>query len=299
MDLNLLTVFEAVWEERHLSRAAERLGMTQSAASQALGRLRVTFEDELFLRTRKGMLPTPRAEALAGPVTDSLDQLREAMTPPSAFDPASSDRTFKIAFARYGELNLLPTLLNAVGSHRSNIKVVSHAGDRGNGVELVTTHAVDFGFDYQQPSDSRLASCLFEHEEMVVITRRDHPRLQGHLSKAQYFNEQHVILSVSDQRRALLEKVLSRENAARRILAEADQAVALPALVMETDALATVPRSVAQAMIFSQQVDLYELPVKVPSLPVYMFWHRLMESDPGHIWMKAQLLDCRARKGNR
>ena len=177
VDLNLLTVFEAIWEERQMSRAAARLGMTQPAASQALARLRLTFDDELFLRSRKGMLPTPRASALAVPITSALEQVREAVTPPLAFDPDNEERTFTIAFARYGELSLFPTLLKEIDRQSKTVRVRSHSGDSIDVADLLKKHSVDFGFDYREPQDSNLDSCLFEHEEMVVIARSDHPAI--------------------------------------------------------------------------------------------------------------------------
>ncbi|NQX89298.1 MAG: LysR family transcriptional regulator [Halioglobus sp.] len=291
-DLNLLTVFEAIWEERQMSRAATRLGMTQPAASQALARLRITFDDTLFLRSHKGMLPTPRASALAGPITSALDQLREVVTRQEAFDPDNADRTFTIAFARFGELNLFPALLQSISAHHG-VRIRSHAGDSTEVFDLLKKHTVDFGFDHRKPEDSNLHHCLFEQEEMVVIARADHPRLDKRLSRKQYFEERHIVLTVSDERRAFLENVFSASNAQRHILAEADQAVALPSLVMGTDALATIPRSMAETSLFAKQIRIYKLPLQIPRLPIYMIWHRALDRDPGHLWMKSRLIQCR------
>ncbi|MEM9256990.1 MAG: LysR substrate-binding domain-containing protein, partial [Pseudomonadota bacterium] len=296
IDLNLLTVFEAIWEERQMSRAAARLGMTQPAASQALARLRLTFDDELFLRSRKGMLPTPRASALAIPITAALEHVREAVTPSQNFDPDKDDRTFTIAFARYGELSLFPTLLRAVDRKSRVVRIRSHSGDSIDVADLLKKHSVDFGFDYREPKDTNLNSCLFEHEEMVVIARADHPRVSKHLSRTQYFNERHIVLAVSDARRAFLEGVFSANNTQRNILAEADQAVALPSLVMSTDALATIPRSMAETHLFSGKIQIFDLPLEVPSLPIYLIWHQAMERDAGHEWMKGLIQGCQENR---
>lgn len=293
VDLNLLTVFEAIWEERQMSRAAARLGMTQPAASQALARLRLTFGDELFLRSRNGMLPTPRASALAVPITSALEQVREAVTPSKAFDPDNEDRTFTIAFARFGELSLFPTLLRAIDTQSRAVRIRSHSGDSIDVVSLLKKHSVDFGFDYREPQDNSLCSCLFENEEMVVIARADHPRLKNRLSRTQYFDERHIVLAVSDARRSFLEGVFSVNNVQRKILAEADQAVALPSLVMQSDALATIPRSMAETTLFENRIRVFKLPLDVPRLPIYLIWHRAMEKDAGHDWMKSLMLTCR------
>ena len=295
IDLNLLTVFEAIWEERQMSRAAARLGMTQPAVSQALARLRLTFDDELFLRSRRGMLPTPRASALAVHIASALEQVREAVTPPAAFDPDTEDRTFTVAFARYGEMSLFPTLLRAIDTQSQSVRIRSHSGDSLDVADLLKKHAVDFGFDYREPQDGNLRSSLFEHEEMVVIARADHPRLKDKLSRSQYFDERHIVLTVSDARRAFLEGVFSANKVQRNILAEADQAVALPSLVMHTDALATIPRSMAETPLFANGIRLFQLPLDVPRLPIYLIWHRAMERDAGHDWMKSLIMTCREK----
>ncbi|MGI9293813.1 MAG: LysR family transcriptional regulator [Pseudomonadales bacterium] len=108
IDLNLLTVFDAIMVERNLSRAAQKLGMTQSAASAALSRLRLTFDDELFIRTRQGMLPTPRAEELIRPIRDGLASIEEALSPSQYFDPRVWDRVFKMVLGISGRLCYCP-----------------------------------------------------------------------------------------------------------------------------------------------------------------------------------------------
>ncbi|MEM1145667.1 MAG: LysR substrate-binding domain-containing protein [Pseudomonadota bacterium] len=152
---------------------------------------------------------------------------------------------------------------------------------------------VDFGFDYRKPQDNSLRSCLFEQEEMVVIARADHPRLRAKLSRSQYFDERHIVLAVSDARRAVLENIFSESNAQRRIVAEADQAVALPSLVMNTDALATVPRSMVEIPLFAKQIRIFDLPLDIPALPVYLLWHRARERDAGHAWLKGRIMEQR------
>ena len=294
IDLNLLTVFEAVWEERQLSRAAERLGMTQSAASQALARLRLTFDDELFMRAQGGMVPTVRAITLAQPITEGLQQLREACAPVGPFDPRQSERSFKIAFTRYGEVSLFSALLRHLDTLGSKAKVVSYAGDRGDGVDLLTSHGVDFVFDYQKPRHSALASCHFEDEEMVVIARRNHPRIGKGLSRKQYFSERHIALAMSNERRTYLENAIAKDYEPRIVVAQTDQAAVLPQLIASTDALATLPRRVAEAALLEEHVQVYDIPLKLPKVPVYMVWRRATESDKGHIWLRERLMALRS-----
>ena len=231
VDLNLLTIFEAIWEERQMSRAATRLGMSQPAVSQALGRLRLQFKDELFIRSRQGMKPTPRAAALASDVRDALGSVRAALTPSDSFDPDERAREFTIAFARYGELTLFPLLLDALAPHAATLKVRSHPADRADVFDLLRDNEADVGFDYREPADDSLHSCLFERENMVVIARRDHPRLGDTFTAQDYFRESHVVLAVTEEQRVFYESVFSAGDERRTIAAEAQQAVAIPALV--------------------------------------------------------------------
>jgi LysR family transcriptional activator for leuABCD operon len=293
IDLNLLTIFDAIWEERQMSRAAARLNMTQPAASHALARLRTTFDDELFIRSRQGMKPTARAHELAGPVRSALLQIQQAVTP-HTFDPETTQRQFTVAFARYGELNLFPTLLKSVANCASTQRIRSYHDDGADVFDAIKDTEVDFGFDYRKPKDPILHSCLFEQEEMVVIARRGHPRLHQELTEADYFRETHIVLTASKELRVFYENVFSSEGAFRTILAEAQQAIAIPNLVMQTDAIATVPRGMAKSPLFAPHISTFPLPLPVPTLPIYLIWHKAMERDAGHRWLKEKLLSCRS-----
>jgi DNA-binding transcriptional LysR family regulator len=294
IDLNLLTIFDAIWEERQMSRAAARLNMTQPAASHALARLRTTFDDELFIRSRQGMKPTARAIALADPVRNALLQIQQAVSPQLTFDPQTTPRQFTISFARYGELTLFPALLRSIDKYASTQRIRSLPDSGADVFEVIKNNEADFGFDYRKPDDTSLHSCKFEREEMVVIARREHPRLQRSLEESDYFRESHIVLSTSRDQRMFYESVYSSRNSVRKILAEAEQAIAIPNLVMQTDAIATVPRSMAESALFSQHLTIFPLPLPLPTLTIYMFWHRAMERDEGHRWLQQQLLNCRA-----
>jgi len=296
IDLNLLTIFDAIWEERQMSRAAARLNMTQPAASQALARLRITFDDELFIRSRQGMKPTVRAQALAGPIRSALLQIQQAVTPEQIFDPHTSARKFNIAFARYGELLLFPALLKSIDTYAGALCIYSHNDENNNVCELIKDNDVDIGFDYREPKDNNLRSCVFEYEEMVVIARRGHPRLQKTLTQEDYFRESHVVLSASADLRVFYESIFSGPDARRRILAEAQQAIAIPHLIIDTDSIATIPKSMANSPLFAPHLCVFPLPLAMPPrLPIYMIWHEAMEPDAGHRWLREQLLHCRGR----
>ncbi len=292
VDLNLLTIFDAIMSERKMTLAAKRLHMTQPATSHALTRLRQTFDDELFIRTRAGMKPTPRAEALAGPIRDALLVIQETLEPDTAFDPQNSDREFKISFGRYGELSLLPRLLNALSEQKTGISIQSHGDDTGDNLVQVKDAVLDFCLDYRMPEDNQLQSQLCEHEEMVVIARKGHPRITKRLTKKRYFEEKHIVASLPEDRRELFQHFMREQGGERDIMAEVNQVTAIPLLISQTDSIASLPRSTAELFLQSHQLDMFTLPFEVPKLPVYLIWNKAMNRDKGHQWFRELVVSC-------
>jgi len=291
VDLNLLTIFDAIMTLGQMSKAAEQLHMTQPAVSHALGRLRQTFDDQLFIRTRQGMKPTPRATAIAGPIREALATILDTLDTGQVFDPGASDRAFRIAFGRYGELILLPQLLNKVGAFDTEISIHSHLDSKATGVDLVKANDIDFCFDFVIPDDTRLDHCVFQEQEMVVIARKGHPRLSTSISVQEYFAERHVVMSFGSERREHLQQLMSQMGGQRKILTEVNQYVAAPTVVMQTDGIATVPRQMAEFFLYSNELAILPFAVQIPALPTYLIWHKAMNQDRGHHWLKQLILD--------
>jgi len=294
VDLNLLTIFDAIMSERKMTLAAKRLHMTQPAASHALTRLRQTYDDELFIRTRAGMKPTPRAEALAGPIRDALLVIQETLEPNAAFDPRASDREFKIAFGRYGELSVLPRLLEAIDQQGTAISIQSHGDDTGDAISLIKDATLDFCLDFRLPEDDRLDGILCEHEEMVVIARNGHPRISKRLSKKKYFSEKHIVASMSEKKRELFQNFMKEQGGERDIMAEVNQVTAIPLLIAQTDSIATLPRSTAEMFQHTHQLNMFPLLFDVPKLPIYLIWNKALNRDKGHQWLKELIVTCLA-----
>lgn len=242
VDLNLLTIFDAIMTLGQMSKAAEQLHMTQPAVSHALNRLRQTFDDELFIRTRQGMKPTQRATEIVGPIREALAIVLDTLDSGQVFETEASQRAFRIAFGRYGELILLPQILNKVNAFETAMTIHSHLDSQATGIELIKSNDIDFCFDFVVPEDSRLDYCTFNEQDMVVIARKNHPRLANSISVEQYFSERHVVMSFGNERREHLQQLMSELGGERKILTEVNQYVAAPTVVMQTDGIATVPR---------------------------------------------------------
>jgi len=291
VDLNLLTIFDAIMTLGQMSKAAEQLHMTQPAVSHALSRLRQTFDDQLFIRTRQGMKPTPRANEIVGPIREALAKILDTLDAGQEFEPEVSDRAFRIAFGRYGELILLPELLNKVGAFDTEISIHSHLDSKATGVDLVKSNDIDFCFDFVTPDDKRLDHCVFNEQEMVVIARKGHPRLTASISVQEYFAERHVVMSFGSERREHLQQMMSQMGGQRKILTEVNQYVAAPTVVMQTDGIATVPREMAEFFLYRNELTILPFAAAIPPLPTYLIWHKAMNRDAGHQWLKQLILD--------
>ncbi|MFT5032402.1 MAG: LysR family transcriptional activator for leuABCD operon [Bacteroidia bacterium] len=294
VDLNLLTIFDAIMTQGQMSKAAAQLHMTQPATSHALKRLRQTFGDELFIRTRNGMKPTVRAIEIAGPIQEVLLKIRDTLDVNKHFEPTESERIFKIAFGRYGELNLLPRILGKVNQVQTGISIHSHLDDQETGLESLKDGKIDFCFDFISPQDKRLDYCEFKPEEIVVIARRDHPRLGGKssITTRQFFDEKHIVMSFGSDRRELLQQFMEEQGGTRKILTEVNQYIAVPTVVMQSDGIAIVPRPMAEFFLYSDRLEIFSLPLALPSLPTYLIWHQAMSQDKGHSWLKGLIMEC-------
>ena len=292
VDLNLLTIFDAIMQTGKISAAAKQLGMTQPAVSNALGRLRLTFEDELFLRSRYGMTPTPKARELFEPVREALALIESTLAARASFDPEESSRTFNLAIGDFGEIVLLPALLKRLGAHQGDLRIRSFPELDSSSYDLVKQGQLDFYFDYRPARHEQLDSCPFTTEELVVIARRDHPSLRRTLTRKQYLDADHIILNDRHSGPSLLERVLRQDSPIpRRSVVEINQYVAVPGLVSCTDCIATLPRRMAEHFAQREPIRLLPLPFRTKQSTTHLIWHRSQEKDPGHQWLKGVMLE--------
>ncbi len=278
VDLNLLTVFAAVMEHGKLSGAAEHLGMSQPAVSNAVARLRLTFKDELFIRSRHGMLPTQRAKEIIAPVLQALEIVQSALNPESGFDPNQSSRTFKLAIGDYGELILLPALLSIFSQFKGDLQIQTYPEVNSESFELVKQGQIDFYFDYKPPIEEQLDYCQVGEEEVVVITRKNHPIFKTHLSHDDYLNARHIILKFHHSSLTMLEDFLRiNKRIPRKVMAEVRQYVAIPGLITQTDCIATVPKKMAEYYAQHQAIKIFPFPFEMEKTKTFMIWHKAMD----------------------
>jgi len=283
-DLNLLIVFDAVMQERSVTRAGSRIGLSQPAMSHALNRLRYMLKDELFVRTPEGMVPTPRAEALAQPLRNALSEMQLALEP-AAFDPAASDRRFALAVNNYVAVVLVPPLVAAVSAAAPAVRLDLRPSGTLDIVDRLDRGELDLTIGGKDSPGERFASALLLEDPFVMVMRRGHPASQRKLSAAAFAALPHLEISSSDRDTSFIDRWLAESGSARRIAMRAPYLSAAPILV-QSDMVATLSRRIAQEFVRNHPLQICTPPYDSPRVRTVMVWHRRLDSHPAHRWLR-------------
>jgi DNA-binding transcriptional LysR family regulator len=291
MNLNLLVVLDALAAEENVTRAARRLGLTQSAVSNALAQLRQQVGDPLFVRSRRGVVPTERARELAGPVRQALALLAGALEGPGGFEPARATRSFVLMASDYAEHVLLPPLLRRIGGEAPGVRLeVRPLGVHEVPPELERGEAdLMIGYHDALPGGHH-AERLF-HEEYVCIVRRGHPRAGKRLTLARYLELGHVLVSQTPGSAGSVDRALARLGKTRTIAARVSHFLLVPALVAQTDLVAALSRRVAEPAAKHLPLVLHAPPLALPRSTVTQVWHARVDADPAHRWLRSLVRD--------
>jgi DNA-binding transcriptional LysR family regulator len=291
-DLNLLLAFDALWTERHVTRAARRVGLTQSAMSHALARLRLQLDDPLFVPTPRGLVPTPRAHALAPPLGEALALVRHAVRP-TQFAPATLRRTFTIGSNDYGDVALLPQLVARLEQEAPGVRLILRpvVGD-GERALLDGQHDLMFGVPHPAAADVH-GETLFQ-DRFVSLLRAGHPAARRPLTLERFVALRHLLISPQGVGEAAVDVALRAHGLQREIAVRVPYFLSAPLVVAQSDLIVTMPERVARAVAAQQRFVVRQPPVALPSITFNMFWHARNDADPLHRWMR-QLIEAVAR----
>ncbi|BAP45260.1 LysR family transcriptional regulator [Pseudomonas sp. LJDD11] len=285
LDLNLLLVLHQLLIDRQVSSAADNLGLTQPAMSNALKRLRSTLNDELFVRSGRSMQPTPYAEQLAQPVAQAIALLHQALQRPAAFDPASSRRRFTLAMTDIGEIYFMPQLIDTLLQRAPGLSVTTVRSDAQLS-EALASGAIDLAVGLQPNLQSGFYQRrLFVHR-YVVLCRHDHP-LAGQAMTAQAFARQsHVHVAAASTGHGEVEQYLRRAGLQRDIRLEVPHFVAVGHILQRSDLVATVPERFASTCLQPFGLVALPLPVPLPEITINLFWHARFHKEPANQWFR-------------
>jgi DNA-binding transcriptional LysR family regulator len=289
-DLNLLLAFEALMEERSVSRAAARMAVTQSAMSHTLARLRKAVGDPLFVRTPAGMRPTPRALALVGPVHDALSRLENALLPEERLDPAKIERTFTILTNSALEFLFFPALSVRLASVAPGINLKSiHIRSRNVAEELEDAIA-DVAIVRHGRFPAALESRVLFRSRQVCMVRHDHPAVGDVLDMAQYASLGHVEVNRwGSGELSGIDRWLAEHGLTRRVVVTTTGILTIPHLLAGSDWVATLGERVAHRLSESYPLRVVEPPFGRVPYPLSLIWNQRDGRDPVHRWFRAMV----------
>jgi DNA-binding transcriptional LysR family regulator len=285
-DLNLLVVFDAVMQERSVTRAGERVRLSQPAVSHALNRLRYLLKDDLFVRTPQGMVPTPRAEQLAVPIRQALSDMQLALEPDS-FVPGTAKRQFHIAVNNYAAVVLAPPIIAAVCAAAPFVQLDVQPSGTLNVPYLLDRGELDLALGRFEYPGERFAIEPFEGDRFVAVMRRDHPAgaCGKRLSAEVFAALPHLEISSSGDDISFIDRWLAERGLAREVAHRAPY-LAAAALLARSDMVATLRERIAREFVRHSPLEIREPPYDSPVIRDVMLWHRRLDKQPAHRWLR-------------
>lgn len=285
-DLNLLPTFVVLMEERNVTRAAERLGITQPALSNALARLRTILRDPLFVRERYGIQPTPKALELAPVIAAALASIDNLVLGQQEFDPSQADRPFVIAPNSFVEFVLMPALVARLGRQAPGIRLrltpfgsdLAETGVISGTTAMVLGRVVD-------PPDNLVVQHVMD-DGLACVVRADHPEVGDRITAEQYQRMKHVNMLPPGRLRVGLFQALARHDLRRDVAVSVTHFLAIPELIAVTDYCSTLPRLICRHLARDPRLKIVPPPVDLGTFPVEMGWHVRYRNDPAHRWLR-------------
>lgn len=302
VDLNLVVSFDALARERSVTQAARRVGVTQSAMSHALRRLRELLGDPLFVRSAGGMALTPRAEALVVPFRSSLVTLGRAITEPATFEPRASRRAFSLASPDLFELLVVPRLLGRLRDEAPGVDLAVKSLDGQRIASELETGEVDVAIMPRLEGDEGgtaeaapagiVRRTLFR-DRFVCVLRADHPALRKQkrgLPLAAYAGLSHLLVSPRGAGRSPIDAALAQRGLERRVALRVPSFSSALGIIAKTDLVLTAPTALVQVAPEPRRLAVLPLPVALPGHTVNLAWHERFSKDAGHVWFREALV---------
>lgn len=286
IDLNLLVVLNALLTDLHVTRAADRIGLSQPAMSNALSRLRHIFNDELLVRTANGMQATPRALELAEPVKRVLRQLERILDSESSFDPATTTRSFSVRLSDLLSRLLLPAVCNTLKTTAPfvHLDVVHYSPTQT--VEALEKDEIDLAISMGLVHSNAIKSVVLMQDRMVCVMRDGHPAAQNPLTMEAFLQAPHLKVSMSPTDLRFVDDVLARQGMTRQVAVNVPHWLLVPHVLKESDLLSVMPRRLAFAMV-SEDLAIRDLPFASEPFEWSMYWHRRHDASQDLGWLRS------------
>ena len=294
VDLNLLLAFDALMRERHVTRAAERLDMSQSTMSVSLAKLRDLLGDEVLVRAGGQLVPTELALAMWPRVQEAVRALERAFEPAARFDPASAEDTFRLIVIDYLDFLLMPTVMRAIRERAPGIRLVILQPNPHHFGEMLAAGELDLAVSYFPSPPEYLKSRRLFGDRFVGLCGHGHPALMQELDVPAFCALPHVTIEpdASQIYNVQIDTALEPHGCRRNVRMVKPSFLALPFLVAQSDLVSCVPARLARRMTAMAPVALFDLPLELPTFDVRMLWHPRTDNSPAHDWLRALLVEC-------
>jgi DNA-binding transcriptional LysR family regulator len=289
VDLNLLVALDALLTELHVTRASEKVGLSQPAMSNALSRLRHLFKDDLLVRTPTGMQATPRALELAEPTRQVLRQIERVFDHDTEFDPAVAQRTFTVRLSDLLGLILLPSLLEGWGARAPGLHLdVVHLSPSKT-VEGLERDEIDLAVSMGLGHSTAIQSEVLMEDRMVCAMREDHPAAGGPMGFDQFLAHPHLKVSMSPTDLRFVDDVLARDGLKRRLALNVPHWLLVPHVLNQSDLLSVMPQRLASALTAAgHRLAVRDLPFASEPFAWSLYWHRRHDKNPAITWLRAR-----------
>jgi DNA-binding transcriptional LysR family regulator len=296
LDLNLFVVLRAVYDQGSITKAANALHITQPAVSHALGRLRDKFDDPLFIRHGRQVIPTPFCQGIITSVVTSIETLENTLKGKVEFDIGDKPRTVNLGLRDILESIFFPTLIPELVQNTPNITVNSRQVSWPELAPALTNKEIDIVIDALVPTSSDIRSQFICEETFVVVCAPTNSYLDNP-SIEHYSAAQHALVSLKDSKLDTVDLALAQHNLHRNIALQCEHYFAAVNVVSQCDLLLTMPTRFAQQFSNKFDIEILPLPFDVPPLPVHMYWHKHADEDLVNVWMRDKLLEVANKLG--
>jgi DNA-binding transcriptional LysR family regulator len=292
LDLNLLIVFEAIYSAGNISHAANHLAMSQPAVSNALARLRDLIGDPLFVRANRGVEPTSKARQMIGPVRDALALIKRQFDGGDQIDLATFNRRFRVLMIDTLEPLLVPPILKLIIEKAPGISIESVSGYRVDFVNEILMGTLDLAFYVFPVNAPDIVTVPICPVDVVIIARRGHPRIGKTLDLETLKSLKQVTLIPEMRALTHVDKDMVAHQVPRNVVYMVNRLWSMPPIVERSDLIGILPRRFVEEVSGNFDIVSYEAPVKLSEQYLYMLWHAKNEHDPGHKWLREQMLQA-------
>ena len=289
IDLNLLLVFNALIETRSVSKGAKLLNLSQPAMSHALARLRESLDDELFVRTPKGMIPTAKSEKMKHHIANGLGVIEKGLSENNQFIPEISQRRFSITSSDCECMTFIPYLVSNIIKNYPNISLAFRPPTIENFIADLDSSKIDIALGVGVTPRANLVIEKIYDEEYICLTRKDNPLVESEVSLKQYLELEHILIDPLGARRGIVDSSLEKIGVKRNIRVSIPQFSLSPWVFLNNDLVVTIPKTLANEFLKILPVKAFSPPVEIKKLEGQMIWHKRNNNDPAHAWLREEI----------